>query len=305
MEDKLIVNDLMQQADPSTLGGRLAVAREAKQLTQQDVSNTLRLSLKQVADLENSDFATLPDPMVTRGFIRNYARLLDLDAEPLLAIYRAQVPDKLPDAILVQSSMHFEMPTKGNHLWFKYVFGSVVLMVFVLLWFAYMPKSEKPAVEKLNATEHLVVEQSLPEIALPAAERLAGSDAEVLNLPNAADAASAASNSATPVAVLAEPKSVVKSEALAKVEAKGNVPAIMSKKVTVTCTESSWIQAKDKSGKVVFEKKIAAGSTETFDGEVPLSIWIGNAKSTRLTFLDKSVDLTASTKNNVARLTLE
>ena len=304
MEDKLVVNELIQQAEPSTLGGRLAVAREAKQLTHQDVSNTLRLSLKQVVDLENSDFAALPDPMVTRGFIRNYARLLDLDAEPLLAIYRAQVPDRLPDAILVQSSMHFEMPTKGNHLWFKYVIGSVVLMVLLLLWFAYMPKSQKPAVEKLNATEHLVVEQPLPEIALPAAERLTVSDAEVLNLPNA-NLASADTKSATPVAVLAEPKSVVKLEVPAKVEARENLPSIMSKKVTVMCTESSWMQAKDKSGKVVFEKMLAAGSTETFEGEAPLSVWIGNAKGTRLTFLDKPVDLTASTKNNVARLTLE
>lgn len=304
MEDKLVVNDLMQQSGPSTLGGRLAVAREAKQLTQQDVSNTLRLSLKQVVDLENSDFAALPDPMVTRGFIRNYSRLLDLDAEPLLAMYRAQVPDRLPDAILVQSSMHFEMPTKGNHVWFKYVFGSIVLMVVVLLWFAYTPKSEKPAVEKLNAVEHLVVEQSLPEIALPAAERLAGSDAEVLNLPGA-DGVSASSNSAIPLAIVAEPKSVVKLETPAKVEVRGNLPTIMAKKVTVVSTESSWIQAKDKSGKVVFEKKLSAGTTETFDGEAPLSIWIGNAKGTRLTFLDKPVDLTASTQNNIARITLE
>lgn len=304
MEDKLVVNDLIQQVESSTLGGRLAVAREDKQLTQQDVSNTLRLSLKQVADLENSDFAALPEPMVTRGFIRNYARLLDLDVEPLLEIYRAQVPDRLPDTILVQSSMHFELPTKGNHLWFKYVLGTVVLLVFTLLWFAYMPKSEKPAVEKLNTTEHLVVEQSLPEIALPAAERLAGSDTEVLNLPNT-DVASVASNSATPAAVLAEPNSIVELEALAKVGTKVNVPASMSRKVTVTCTESSWIQAKDKSGKVVFQKKLAAGSTETFEGEVPLSIWAGNAKGTRLTFLGKPLDLTASTQNNIARLTLE
>jgi cytoskeleton protein RodZ len=177
-------------------------------------------------------------------------------------------------------------------------------MVVVLLWFAYMPKSEKPAVEKLNAAEHLVVEQSLPEIALPAAERLAGSDAEVLNLPSA-DGVSASSNSATPLANVAVPTSAVKSEAPAKVEARGNVPIIMSKKVTVICTESSWMQAKDKSGKVVFEKKLAAGSTETFDGEAPLSIWIGNAKGTRLMFLDKPVDLTASTQNNIARITLE
>jgi len=304
MEDNLVANNLIQQAEPSTLGGRLAVAREAKQLTQQDVSNTLRLSLKQVADLENSDFAALPDPMVTRGFIRNYARLLDLDAEPLLAIYRAQVPDRLPDAILVQSSMHFEMPNKNNFAWSKYVLISVALLAVVLLWFAYMPKSEKPAVEKSNATEHLVVEQPLPEIALPAAERLAGSDTEVLNLPHT-DVAPAITNLATPAVVLPETQANVKLEAPAKVEAKVNVPTITSKKVTVTCIESSWMQAKDKSGKVVFEKKLATGSTESFDGELPLSLWIGNAKGTRLTFLGKPVDLTAATQNNVARLTLE
>lgn len=304
MEDNLDANDLIQQAEPSTLGGRLAVAREAKQLTQQDVANTLRISLKQVTDLENSDFAALPEPMVTRGFIRNYARLLELDAEPLLAIYRAQVPDRLPDAILVQSSMHFEMPNKKNYVWSKYILSSIVLMVLVLLWLAYMPKSQKPAVEKLNAAEHLVVEQPLPEIALPAAERLAGSNTEILNLPHG-EAAPATANSATPLAVLPETQAVVKLEVPAKVEAKLSVPTSTSGKVTVTCTESSWMQVKDKSGKVVFEKKLAAGTSETFDGEKPLSLWIGNAKGIRLAFLGKPVDLTASTQNNVARLTLE
>jgi cytoskeleton protein RodZ len=304
MEDTLVVNEMIQLVEPSSLGSKLALAREAKQLTHQDVSNTLRLSLKQVVDLENSDFAALPNPMVTRGFIRNYARLLDLDAEPLLAIYRAQVPDRLPEAILVKSSMHFEMPSKRNYLWFKYVLFSAVLMVLVLLWFTYMPKSEKPAVEKLNATEHLVLEQTLPEIALPSAERLSRSDAEDLSLPNA-DLTATAVNSPTPVAVAAESKLVVKLEVPSKVQPRANVPTIMSKKVTVMCTESSWMQAKDKSGKVVFEKTLAAGSKDTFEGEVPLSIWIGNAKGTSLTFLDKPVDLTASTKYNVARLTLE
>jgi cytoskeleton protein RodZ len=119
------------------------------------------------------------------------------------------------------------------------------------------------------------------------------------------DLAPAVTSSATPVVALPETQGIVKLEMPAKVEAKVNVPSITSKKVTVTCTEASWMQVKDKSGKVVFEKNLAAGSTEAFDGELPLSLWIGNAKGTRLTFLGKPVDLTASTQNNVARLTLE
>jgi len=90
----------------ASLGEVLAATRKSKNLSQQDVSNHLRFSVKQIDALENNEFSALPDATTTRGFIRNYARFLELDAEPLLAGYRKQVPDgQHSNTLVVHSSM--------------------------------------------------------------------------------------------------------------------------------------------------------------------------------------------------------
>ena len=65
-------------------GALLGAAREAQNLSVADVARQLKLSRAQVEALEAGDYEQLPGPVFVRGFIRNYARLLKLDPEPLL-----------------------------------------------------------------------------------------------------------------------------------------------------------------------------------------------------------------------------
>jgi cytoskeleton protein RodZ len=176
------VNQTQQAQAP--LGELLSAARIAKKLTQQDVSNSLRFSVKQIDALENNQFDVLPDAMITRGFIRNYARLLEIDVEPLLLSYRALVPDNLPSNLSVQSSMREVSLTKESLPWLKYILGSIVVLLFLLAWFFYMdhqskmkdvPEAKVPEINTGLLHED-VEEASLPEIALPAAERQSGED---------------------------------------------------------------------------------------------------------------------------------
>lgn len=161
------------------LGEVFLAARNAKNLAQKDVSNNLRLSVKQINALENNDFTSLPQPMITRGFIRNYARLLELDVEPLLASYRARVPDDSPVALTVQSSMRQVMSKERSNSWFKYVFGVILALMFFLAWFFYADYAQKPEVKSVEKPKETAlatpapVAIPLPEVALPAAERLA------------------------------------------------------------------------------------------------------------------------------------
>lgn len=167
------------QSRQESLGEVFLAARNAKKLSQQDVSNNLRFSIKQIDALENNAFDLLPDAVITRGFIRNYARLLEIDAEPLLASYRASVADDSDKGITVQSSMHPVQLTKDSQPWLKYVLGSILVLLFLLAWFFYVdykPKLTNAVIEK--APEVIVenkppVAMPLPEIALPAAERQA------------------------------------------------------------------------------------------------------------------------------------
>lgn len=69
----------------TTVGERLRAAREARGLTLEDVEAATKIRAEYLDALEHNNVAALPNPVVARGFLRNYARFLDLDPEPLVA----------------------------------------------------------------------------------------------------------------------------------------------------------------------------------------------------------------------------
>ncbi|MBC5825871.1 MAG: helix-turn-helix domain-containing protein [Candidatus Eremiobacteraeota bacterium] len=68
-----------------TIGSRLVQAREANGLTVADAGHRLHMRAMFVAAMERDDWATVGEPVYARGFLRNYARLLGLDADSLVA----------------------------------------------------------------------------------------------------------------------------------------------------------------------------------------------------------------------------
>ncbi len=349
MNDELIVGGAeTAQNLIAPLGEALLAARNAKNLTQKDAANNLRLSIKQIDALETNAFDLLPDAMITRGFIRNYARFLDVDAEPLLASYRAHAPDKLPNTLSVQSSMNQVMPTTESQSWLKYILGSILVLLFLLSWFFYMDYMPKPVKQATVLKADTVVPATapvtipLPEIALPAAERMpevndvmVGADAAMTTtIPIDANVTAVAVEATPPAAIdfntlkvnaerakqlqslptaqlLAGQPAVISSKVPQSVTnldhkvAINAAPPPVSQKVSMSFTEKTWVSVTNKSGKVIFEKMLSADSTDGFDGEPPFNVLIGNVKATKLMYLGKPVDLVSSTKSNVAHITLQ
>ncbi len=66
-------------------GAQLLAERRAQGLSLGDVARQLKLSVRQVEALERDEYAAFPGPVFARGFLRNYAKLLQLDAEALVA----------------------------------------------------------------------------------------------------------------------------------------------------------------------------------------------------------------------------
>ena len=66
-------------------------ARESLGITCREVSEALNLSLKVVEALEVNDYETLPEAVFTRGYIRAYAKLLELDADAIVARFEDPV----------------------------------------------------------------------------------------------------------------------------------------------------------------------------------------------------------------------
>lgn len=78
------------------LGHILREARETKGLTLVQVQDRIRINTKFLEAMENGRFESLPSPVHGRGFLRNYARFLELEPEPLLKRYEATLVDYRP-----------------------------------------------------------------------------------------------------------------------------------------------------------------------------------------------------------------
>lgn len=77
----------MEESLLKTPGHVLRNAREAKNLSQTEVANRLRLALHVIKALEADDYAAFAASVYVRGYLRAYAALLESDSEPLLSSF--------------------------------------------------------------------------------------------------------------------------------------------------------------------------------------------------------------------------
>ena len=86
------------------LGSILREAREAQQLSVEDAQRATRITPKYLTALEEGNYELLPTPLHVKGYLRNYARFLKIDPQPLLDRFEAiqsgtaQAPRRAPDA---------------------------------------------------------------------------------------------------------------------------------------------------------------------------------------------------------------
>ena len=70
-------------------GESLRAARQAMEISCREVAEALNLPILTVEAIEANDYERLPGAVFTRGYIRAYARLLELDSDPVVARYPA------------------------------------------------------------------------------------------------------------------------------------------------------------------------------------------------------------------------
>ena len=310
LETDLIEGDIAPNSGQTLIGVALKSAREQRNMTVEDVCTHLRISPNQVKALESDDFSALPEAMITRGFIRNYARLLGIDAEPLLQAYRAFMPPVAPRALTLKSE-NILITGKDKRPWLKYIVASLFIALSLGVWQLYMDYTPKPPIQQaalpakdtgtsteISANAETVSDgtatEPLPVPALPAAERVTGEEAQ---------ATPALANTTPAIASPANETATNTSQQL-PMDAKATAVKATAK-LKLSFSQTSWVNVTDNNKRMIFDKIMPAGSEEIVEGQPPLEVVIGNAPGSKLVFNDKPVDLAPYTKSNVARVTLE
>lgn len=287
-----------------SVGAQLVAGREAKALTVADVAQTLKLGVRQVEALENGDWGGLPGATFIRGFVRNYARLVQVDAGPLMEQLDAVLEPPRPRLDLPETAPA-TMPTPGAGQGRDYamaMFGLVLVVVALAIYFL-MPadltelrKGLQSLVASDAKKEAAAVQPAVPEPVLPP-----GATAQqVLNPQAVAPGESSPAGLAPPPLLQdAAPPVPAAGPAVPAAAAEGT-PALR-----FVVEKESWIEVKGGDGKVLYSQKTPAGSEPAVSGKGPYALVVGNAPGVRVILRGQPVDLAPHARGDVARLVLD
>jgi cytoskeleton protein RodZ len=296
----------------SRCGGALRTARENQGFSVPDIASRLRLSAKQIEAIEADDFAVLPEPTIVRGFIRNYAKQLKINAEPLLDAYNVLVPSATPHELIVKPSANMKMTSREKPKAGSYIWAGLLVLLGLSTWLFYQHYVQKPSPTVPSASVESV--EPLPEAALPAAERTvepqaAPQTSTELTMPLApaspTPAVDAAANQAPPVAGTNNAVPINTQLAAPPVSTELAPVTAGKARLEFNASQETWVNVIDASGREIYSKTIFAGSRESIDVTPPVNVTVGNAGATNLSMNGKPVELAPYSRNNVAHIKLD
>ena len=301
------------------IGVTLRDAREAQKLSVEEVALRLRLSEKQINALEADDFSIFGSAIFVRGFIKSYARFLTIDPQPLLDVHLGMYPQEQSQSITYKNVGVDKLVDGGVSKLTTLIFG-VLLIAALFVWVAYKIWAYQSNTNKADrplptvSMEQNVTPEPLPEAASPEASAKTETTVTEIALPKVTETVGLVTKpelkatldklteqTISAAAVKPEP---AKSEPAKTELAKTALVTTGFVRVKLLLTGSSWIGVQDKNGKTVFSKLAKAGTEEFVEGLPPLKFHIGNASATQVIFNGETIDLTPSTYNNMARITV-
>ena len=262
------------RSEASAAGSALARARQAQKLTVPEVSRHLKLTAAQVEALEEGAYERLPGRVFVRGFLRNYAKLVKIDVEPLLRSIEHDMP--LPQPLVeAPQTRRVTLRAYKRSRWPLFA-GSLFAMVAALAVyeFGFNEPVEESAPEPLTP----LIPAPAPPPPAPAVKAPVG--------PGPIGTGKRLSPESPP----AEP---------------ARPPRAGEKQLQLRFEVAAWIEIRDRNDKVIYSKLNRAGSDERVNVMPPVKLIIGNARGVRLTYDNRAVDLTPHIGVSVARLTVE
>ncbi|MFD2925591.1 helix-turn-helix domain-containing protein [Halobacillus naozhouensis] len=85
------------------IGSRLREAREAKELTLEEVQSTTKIQKRYLQAIENNEFGILPGKFYTRAFIREYASAVGLNPEQVMEEHSSELPTTEEEPVVTYS----------------------------------------------------------------------------------------------------------------------------------------------------------------------------------------------------------
>ena len=259
-------------------GERLRETRIRRGMSVEEVASALLLETALIEAIEAEQCDRLPGSSFVKGYIRNYAKFLEVDAEPLIEAYSRVCGNDEPELIRVVKIK--EVTSKDAAPRYATWIVVTILVVSFGIWWGTQMLSRK-ALDNQKPASAVAPEAEAP--AQPVSPFLQQQPTTEKEQPSA-DLTATGKEQNTPAAPTpAEP---------------------VQDTIRLTLSADSWIEIEDGSGEKVYMDLARAGQTKVVTGQPPFSILLGNAPAVTVEYNGEMYDHSTYNHRGVARFTL-
>ena len=315
------------QGNLALAGAQLKAQREALGWPVEQVADQLKLAPRQVIALEAGDMAALPNLAVVRGFVRAYAKVVRLDAAPLVAMIEVHpAPAQDPAAPVRReisatfSESRFPSMTQRSSnqtpLWIAGAVAVVVAAAFGAYKLGYVPASllsshaeKETAHAEVGPVETTLIKpgQDLTPVQTPSVPLISvppppGNDTQT-GAP--ASAAASAPAAAAPAPAAAPATTPATPAATAAVTPPAAAPAVGANALVLKVEQDSWVEIRRPGTTPLISRMVKAGSTETFDITGPATLVVGKPGVVQATLRGAKLDLPTVAGGTISRVSIK
>jgi cytoskeleton protein RodZ len=157
-EEYINTKEATVESTQATPGPQLKKGREAKGLTQQQVADSLHLRLGNIQDIETDTHKQGVSITFTKGYVRIYAKLLNMPVEPLLENFDVlHQGEKQPAKLQSFSQRVAKQANDDRWMMVTYLIVFLVVASLVIWWYQ---QSDKSIMNRLNLFNDNTTEQS-------------------------------------------------------------------------------------------------------------------------------------------------
>lgn len=162
-------------------GALLREARERLGLSVADAAAQTKLAPRQIEALEADDYRHLPEMAFVRGFVRSYAKVLQIDAQPLLAaLPQAHVAGQVAPASVEVPFPDARSPQLQNLIWLGAALFLSVVVVAVAVWNFTSPSTKEEPEEQSSVETAVPLPAQMQVIPASAVEEALASSGVVV-----------------------------------------------------------------------------------------------------------------------------
>ena len=292
--------DLETTEKDSDFGKELAAARKAKNYTVEEISEQIKIPVHMINIIEASDLGKLPAPTFAKGYIRAYAKFLEISEDSVVEKYTLAVPREEEVALRPRSNLPGEASSQSplvKSITMLLLLAGISAVIFG--GFKYYQEKAGVMEGELETRAESYTGSSLDS---PTSNRLdikqnAGlsDDSELLvEQSDPYEDISAAGVGQEITVDEGDPGSeidAVTEEVVIEQPRENDVIEIFAEK-------GSWMEVRDANKSRLFYNMVPVGGTKVIVGKAPFSVTIGNAKTTRVVINDLEVDMTDHIRPN-------